>query len=195
MTKFLRHSRLLCIAVFLGACAGQESVPGLVLRDGTYHCEEGRFSLTFTKPPQVIDQAFPIGENTLVIKGFAAYHPSSKQPKFIEQVTYTHFPKGTFDSLDRWQALEMVKKSVLAQIGAKNVLHETGIEESGFPGVLFTAETGKERKVAEVTAKVLLAGDLLYSVMYLAYQDYPEEEAQAFLKSFQILAANPPPLR
>jgi hypothetical protein len=136
----------------------------------------GGFTVLMPPNPQQTDRSEQTAGGTVRVHVAQASEPTGK-PTYV--ATYTEFPPGTLAQNKPKDVLDAVQQSTAQSVGG-NVTSSQDIQVAGLPGREFTAQTGD----GNVTARVLVGKERLYTLAGTYGQGPPPESLQRFLGSF-----------
>jgi hypothetical protein len=136
----------------------------------------GGFTVLMPPNPQQTDRTQETAGGTVRVHVAQAAEPSGK-PSYV--ATYTEFPPGSLTQSKPKDVLDAVQQSTAHSVGG-SVTASRDIQVAGLAGREFTAQTAD----GNVTARVLLGKERVYTLAGTYGQGAPPDSVQRFLASF-----------
>jgi hypothetical protein len=136
----------------------------------------GGFTVLMPPNPQQTDRSEETAGGTVRVHVAQAAEPSGK-PTYV--ASYTEFPPGTLNKSKPKDVLDAVQQSTAKSVGG-NVTASRDLQVAGLPGREFTAQTAD----GNLTARVLVGKERVYTLAGTYGQDAPPDSVQRFLASF-----------
>lgn len=136
----------------------------------------GGFTVLMPPNPQQTDRSEETAGGTVKVHMAQAAEPTGK-PTYV--ATYTEFPPGALTQSKPKDVLDAIQQSTAQSVGG-NVTSSHDLQVAGMPGREFTAQTGD----GNVTARVLVGKERVYTLAGTYGQGPPPDSVQRFLNSF-----------